>query len=114
MSEFDSKALDLAREVMGLIRQEHIGGDAQLIAKIQLLFVEAMEYASPQLFGNAEQLNSPAVPDCWVIVPIDPTWSMLSADGCSKHHGGQKCSHHENRKRIWRAMLAAAPKQESL
>ncbi|WP_313112590.1 DUF551 domain-containing protein [Pseudescherichia sp.] len=66
MSEFDSKALDLAREVMGLIRQEHIGGDAQLIAKIQLLFVEAMEYASPQLFGNAEQLNYPVTPDGWI------------------------------------------------
>lgn len=66
-----------------------------------------------QSFGNSEQLNSPVTPDGWVMVPAEPTWSMLSADGCSKHHGGQECSHHENRKRIWRAMLAAAPKQES-
>jgi len=47
MSEFDSKALASAREVLALTRQEHIGGDAQLLAKIQLLFVDAMEYAAP-------------------------------------------------------------------
>lgn len=63
--------------------------------------------------AERDALNSPAVPDGWVMVPIDPTWDMLSANGCSKHHDGQECSHHENRKRIWRAMLAAAPKQES-
>ena len=57
MSEFDSKALASTREVMALTRQEHIGGDAQLIAKIQLLFVDAMEYAAPQSFGNSEQLE---------------------------------------------------------
>jgi len=43
----DSKALASAREVMELIKQTHIGGEAQLIAKIQLLFIEAMEYAAP-------------------------------------------------------------------
>lgn len=48
----------------------------------------------------------------WKMVPVEPTWEMLAADGCSKHHEGQECSHHENRKRIWRAMLAAAPKPE--
>ncbi len=57
MSEFDSKALTSAREVLALTRQEHIGGDAQLLAKIQLLFVDAMEYAAPQSFGNSEQLE---------------------------------------------------------
>lgn len=65
MSEFDSKALSSAREVMALIKQEHIGGEAQLIAKIQLLFIEAMEYAAPQPFGNSGQLNSPVNPVCW-------------------------------------------------
>lgn len=55
MSEFDSKALASAREVMALTRKEHIGGDVQLLAKIQCLFIEAMEYAAPQPFGNSEQ-----------------------------------------------------------
>jgi len=56
MSEFDSKALSLARQVMALTRQKHIGGDVQLLAKIQCLFVEAMEYAAPQS-------NSVVIPD---------------------------------------------------
>ena len=52
------------------------------------------------------------VPDGWRLVPANPTWEMLAADGCNKHHEEQDCSHHENRKRIWRAMLEAAPKPE--
>lgn len=68
MSEFDSKALASAREVMALTRQAHTGGDAQLLAKIQCLFIEAMEYAAPQSFGNSEQLNSPSAPDGWISV----------------------------------------------
>lgn len=49
------------------------------------------------------------VPDGWKLVPVEPTWGMLAADGCAKHHDGQQCLHHKNRKRIWRAMLASAP-----
>ncbi|WP_337038618.1 MULTISPECIES: DUF551 domain-containing protein [Pseudescherichia] len=55
----DSKALTLARQVMALTRQEHIGGDVQLLAKIQCLFVEAMEYAAPQS-------NSPVITEGWI------------------------------------------------
>lgn len=50
-----------------------------------------------------------AVPDGWTLVPVEPRWEMLSADGCKDHHNGQPCSHHDNRRRIWSAMLAAAP-----
>lgn len=49
------------------------------------------------------------VPDGWKLVPVEPNWEMLSADGCKEHHNGQPCSHHDNRRRIWSAMLAAAP-----
>ncbi len=49
------------------------------------------------------------VPEGWKLVPIEPSWEMLSADGCKEHHNGQKCLHHDNRRRIWTAMLAAAP-----
>lgn len=75
MSDFDSKALSLARQVMMLTRQTHIGGDVQLLAKIQCLFVEAMEYAAPRSSYPAwvgidwaegcRPLNSPVIPDCW-------------------------------------------------
>lgn len=52
---------------------------------------------------------APSAPDGWQLVPVEPDWNMLSADGCKEHHEGKQCSHHDNRKRIWRAMLAAAP-----
>ncbi|MDR7875763.1 hypothetical protein, partial [Yersinia mollaretii] len=57
------------------------------------------------------QLNSPEIPDGWKLVPIEPNWEMLSADGCKEHHKGETCLHHDNRKRIWQAMLAAAPEK---
>lgn len=49
------------------------------------------------------------VPEGWRLVPVTPDWGMLSADGCKEHHNGQSCLHHDNRRRIWAAMLAAAP-----
>ncbi|CAD0264180.1 hypothetical protein DENIT_20063 [Pseudomonas veronii] len=49
------------------------------------------------------------IPDGYRLVPIEPDWNMLSADGCSKDHGGQPCIHHDNRRRIWAAMLDAVP-----
>lgn len=117
MSEFDSKALSSAREVMALIRQEHIGGEAQLIAKIQLLFIEAMEYAAPQSFGNSEQLNSPAVPDGWRLAPEQATPEMLQA-GIAAHYERSQAQIHDRpapgpMECAYDAMLAAAPKQES-
>ncbi len=49
------------------------------------------------------------VPDEWITVPKNPTWEMLSEDGCKEHHNGQKCLHHDNRRRIWQAMLKVSP-----
>ena len=99
MSEFDSKALELAREVMALIKQEHIGGDVQLLAKIQLLFIGAMEYDAPRT-------NSPAVPDGF----ITAVNRLLDSDGSRGCYSAIQCyeAHEEIEK-----LLAAAPKQES-
>lgn len=58
---------------------------------------------------TAPPATAPAVPDGWKLVPVEPIWEMLSADGCKEHHNGQPCLHHDNRRRIWSAMLAAAP-----
>lgn len=96
MSEFDSKALSSAREVMAIIKQEHIGGEAQLIAKIQLLFIEAMEYAVPQS-------NSPVIPDVWALVPVNATRAMIDA-AARVEEDGYDAMH--------KAMLAAAPGKE--
>lgn len=61
-----------------------------------------------QSFGNSEQLNSPAVPDGWAVVPIEPTDEMLHA---LYHLGPRLVKPCETG--LYRAMLAAAPKQES-
>ena len=49
----------------------------------------------------------------WQLVPVEPTFAMLAADGCKEHHEDQECTFHKNRRRIWAAMLAAAPKPET-
>jgi len=101
MSEFDSKALSLARQVMVMTRQTHIGGDTQLLAKIQCLFVEAMEYAAPQS-------NSPVIPDGWKLVPIEPTAQMIWA---AKYVMTSTVGW-DSFKEAYVAMLAAAPGKE--
>lgn len=58
---------------------------------------------------RARAAEAKLFPDGWKLVPVEPDWEMLSADGCKEHHNGQPCLHHDNRKRIWSAMLAAAP-----
>ncbi|MCV3301122.1 hypothetical protein [Pantoea ananatis] len=71
----------------------------------------------PQGIYNIPVFHAPPVqvlrqadlPKGWKLVPVEPTWEMLSADGCTRHHDDQDCMHHKNRKRIWKAMLAAAP-----
>ncbi|WP_312265121.1 hypothetical protein [Mixta calida] len=74
----------------------------------RLAFGSVGQHYHPHIFidNTAQQYEALAG---WKVVPIEPTWEMLAADGCSKHHEGQECSHHENRKRIWRAMLEASP-----
>lgn len=120
MSQFDSKALASAREVMALTMQEHIGGDAQLLAKIQLLFIEAMEYAAPAWVGvdwaeGCKPDNSPVIPLGWKLVPIDPTAEMIAAamDSDDVVFDAEDetafCVCHDA---IYTAMIAAAPKPE--
>ncbi len=71
-------------------------------------YIETFKAALPK-FSTADY---PVVPDGWALVPIEPTWEMLSEDGCKEHHKGQECLHHDNRRRIWRAMLSAAPQHK--
>lgn len=70
--------------------------------------LKSMQIALAALTAPAISLAE-LVPDSWQLVPIEPSWEMLSADGCKEHHNGQPCLHHDNRKRIWSAMLTAAP-----
>ncbi|MCO7415654.1 MULTISPECIES: hypothetical protein [Enterobacter cloacae complex] len=52
-------------------------------------------------FGNSEQLNSPVIPDGWVMVPEDPTHEMLEA-------GDEQFGTYD----VYRRMIEAAPKLE--
>lgn len=63
-----------------------------------------------QSFGNSKQLNSPAVPDGWIMVPKEPTKEMTDAvlgRACFTRDGS-------GAKYIYQTMLAAAPKQEAI
>ena len=86
----------------------------------------AYRAAMLQSFGNSEQLNSPVIPDGWVIVPVEPTEDMIvngfesepdesfsdekewkAYDAMS---GCQQAAHRA--KLCWAAMIEAAPKLE--
>ncbi|MBT1889252.1 hypothetical protein KK001_12895 [Enterobacter roggenkampii] len=61
----------------------------------------AYRAAMLQSFGNSEQLNSPVIPDGWVMVPEEPTHEMLEA-------GDEQFGTYD----VYRRMIAAAPQQE--
>lgn len=101
----------------GLETDGELEAEGSIEAKRLLACRAAMLQHQPQssqqnIPENIPAGNSPVVPDGWVLVPIEPTWEMLSEDGCKEHHKGQECLHHDNRRRIWRAMLAAAPQHK--
>lgn len=61
----------------------------------------AYRAAMLQSFGNSEQLNSPVIPDGWVLVPEEPTHEMLEA-------GDEQFGTYD----VYRRMIAASPQQE--
>lgn len=61
----------------------------------------ACRAAMLQSFGNSEQLNSPVIPDGWVLVPEEPTHEMLEA-------GDEQFGTYD----VYRRMIEAAPKLE--
>ena len=61
----------------------------------------AYRAAMLQSFGNSEQLNSPVIPDGWVLVPEEPTHEMLEA-------GDEQFGTYD----VYRRMVAASPQQK--
>lgn len=61
----------------------------------------AYRAAMLQSFGNSEQLNSPVIPDGWVLVPEEPTHEMLEA-------GDEQFGTYD----VYRRMIAASPQQK--
>ncbi|SSW82738.1 Uncharacterised protein [Klebsiella pneumoniae] len=100
---FDTIALEAAREIMCDVNRRHefLGGEVQLLSRIQCRIDDACRAAMLQSFGNSEQLNSLAVPDGWVLVPEEPTHEMLEA-------GDEQFGTYD----VYRRMIAASPQQE--
>ncbi|WP_425267742.1 hypothetical protein [Enterobacter hormaechei] len=64
------------------------------------------EYVELERFQEAVSGNSPAIPDGWVMVPVEPTEEMNKA-------GWTAMNEHDAINPTYRAMLAAAPQQEA-
>lgn len=62
----------------------------------------AYRAAMLQSFGNSEQLNSPVIPDGWVMVPVEPTMAMLDEFDSIIDYGA------EDSKDAWSRLIAAA------
>lgn len=76
----------------------------------------ACRAAMLQSFGNSEQLNSPVIPDGWVMVPVEPTAEMLQS-GISAQYERSQIQIHDRpapgpMECAYVAMIAAAPQQE--
>ena len=97
---FDTIALDTAKMVMCDVnrRDEFLGGDIQLLSRIQCRIDNACRAAMLQ--GKADG-NSPVIPDGWVMVPVEPTHEMLEA-------GDEQFGTYD----VSRRMIEAAPKLE--
>lgn len=65
----------------------------------------AYRAAMLQSFGNSEQLNSPVIPDGWVMVPVELTGAMTNAMTDAILDDLHNVD-------VWRSVLAAAPQQE--
>lgn len=110
---FDTIALETAREIMCDVNRRHefLGGDVQLLSRIQCRIDDACRAAMLQgADGNspahsgcrpAQNCISPAIPDGWVMVPEEPTHEMLEA-------GDEQFGTYD----VYRRMIAASPQQK--
>ncbi|KAA0554464.1 hypothetical protein F0327_09715 [Citrobacter braakii] len=98
---FDTIVLEVATEIMCDVNRRHefLGGDVQLLSRIQCRIDEACRAAMLQAG------NSPVTPDGWQLVPKEPTAAMNKA-------GWDAMNEHDAINPTYRAMLAAAQKQE--
>ncbi|WFX45901.1 hypothetical protein NFK05_19040 [Klebsiella michiganensis] len=126
---FDTIALETARGIMCDVnrRQEFLGGEIQLLSRIQCRIDDACRAAMLQGAENTESRcgiqtapaldslpknaesrcgNSPVIPEGYVMVPKEPTKEMIDAGWL--HYMGTK---NPSSKGTYKAMLAAAPQE---
>lgn len=77
----------------------------------------AYRAAMLQSFGNSEQLNSPVIPDGWVMVPIELTPRMITKLQQNTEIGSYIAANWAGAyglfQKFWDEAIAAAPKQEA-
>ncbi|HAJ3968277.1 TPA: hypothetical protein HLT88_05715 [Escherichia coli] len=91
----DHQIRELVNEIRDIAVEYH--GTQQLRERI----ARTVSAAMLQSFGNSEQLNSPVIPDGWVLVPEEPTHEMLEA-------GDEQFGTYD----VYRRMIAASPQQK--
>ncbi|MCK7109454.1 hypothetical protein [Enterobacter kobei] len=108
---FDTIALETAREIMCDVsrRHEFLGGEVQLLSRIQCRIDDACRAAMLQGADG----NSPVIPDGWKVVPVEPTMSQEFAGYRTLTDTGKMSRLMKTRlSNIYRAMIVAAPQQE--
>lgn len=151
---FDTIALETAREIMCDVNRRHefLGGEVQLLSRIQCRIDDAcraamlqgaepvttayklrdavetirnsgIEIDAEKIFAERDALNSPVIPDGWVLVPVEPTEDMIvngfesepdesfsderDWEAYDAMSGCQQAAHRA--KLCWAAMIAASP-----
>ncbi len=76
----------------------------------------AYRAAMLQSFGNSEQLNSPVIPDGWVMVPVDMPHEMMRAVQVNSELGAYAATNLNGAyslfREFWDVAVTAAPQQE--
>ena len=110
---FDTKALELSRQAIALFFEPMPG--VQLQAKIQNLFIAAMEFAAPAV-QDGQPLSQPyTLPEGYALVPVEPTIAMLDEFDSIIDYGADDSNDAWRRllAAAWIKSLPAAPKQEA-
>ncbi|MCU3631694.1 hypothetical protein N8V33_24950 [Enterobacter hormaechei subsp. steigerwaltii] len=102
----EKRLFKLAQRIKGESFDKYSHSPSQAIDVLEsAIFGESAEEDSRaamlQSFGNSEQLNSPVIPDGWVLVPEEPTHEMLEA-------GDEQFGTYD----VYRRMIAASPQQK--
>lgn len=92
---------------------ETVTTDCKLRDAVDAIRNSGIEIDADKILAERDALNSPVIPDGWVMVPKDPTMSQELAGYKTLNDTGKMSRLMKTRlSNIYRAMLSAAPQQE--
>lgn len=109
---FDTISLETAREIMCDVNRRHefLGGEFQLLSRIQCRIDDACRAAMQQPVSNRDELPG------WVMVPKEMTPEMMRAVQIKSEIGGYAASElsgaYDMFAEFWDVAVSAAPQQE--